>query len=197
MTQAPASASSTTAGRCSGLTSGGHSTKRRAMPSSSISATAAVSWSRAQTQSHELKVIDDKGLEIHTLMGDQYNVLVAHLEATGQTNALELFRQYRCAHVADLASSELRETILVLQSLRERRTDEAVRLLEQRLSRYAGLMCNSYGCLSATNRERVKLESLEQARDYQAKWFPAPAWDAGLEKAVNEVLRLSSEKPKK
>jgi len=56
-------------------------------------------------------------------------------------------------------------------------------------------MCNSYGCLSPTNRERVNLESLERARDYYAK-FPPPERSADLENAMNEVLRLSG-KPTK
>jgi len=156
----------------------------------------AVCWSRAQTPSHPLKVIDDNGVEHHTLMLDQHNALVGHLEAAGQTNAIELFRQYRCSYNADLSSSELGDTVAALQYLREGRTNQAIQLLEQHLSRYASIMCNSYGCLSPTNRERVRLESLEQARDYYAK-FPPPKWGAEIEKAVNEVLRLSSEKPKK
>lgn len=155
----------------------------------------ALCWSRAQTPSHQLKVIVN-GVEVHTLMSDQHNALVGYLEAAGQTNALELLRQYRCAYGADLSSSELGDTVAALQHLREGRTIQAIQLLEQHLSRYASIMCNSYGCLSPTNRERVRLESLEKTRDYYAK-LPPPQWDAGLEKAVNEVLRLSSEKPKK
>ena len=154
----------------------------------------AVCWSRAQTASHQLKVIVN-GVEVHTLMSDQHNALVGHLEAAGQTNAIELFRQYRCSYGADLSSSKLGDTVAALQYLREGRTDEAIQLLEQHLSFYASIMCNSYGCLSPTNRERVRLESLERARDYYAK-FPSPERGAGLEKAMNEVLRLS-EKPKK
>jgi hypothetical protein len=155
----------------------------------------AVCWSRAQTPSHPLKVIVN-GVEVHTLMSDQYNALVGHLEAAGQTNAIELFRQYRCSYSADLSSSELGDTVAVLQSLREGNTTQAIEWLEWHLSRYANMMCNSYGCLNSTNRERVNLESLKQARDYFAK-FPPPKWGAEMEKAVNEVLRLSSEKPKK
>jgi len=154
----------------------------------------AVCWFRAQTPSHPLKVIVN-GMEVHTLMSDQQNILVGHLEAAGQTNALELFRQYRCSYSADLSSSELGDTVALLRHLREGQTNQAIQLLEQRLSRYANLMCNSYGCLSPTNRERVRLESLEQARDYFTE-FPPPVWGAEMEKAVNEVLRLS-EKPKK
>ena len=155
----------------------------------------AVCWSRAQTPSHPLKVIVN-GVEVHTLMSDQHNALVGHLEAAGQTNALELLRQYRCSYSADLSSSELRETVGLLQYLRAGQTNQAIQLLEQRLSRYANLMCNSYGCLSPTNRERVKLESLKQARDYFAE-FPPPTWGAEMERAVNEVLRSSNEKPRK
>ena len=156
----------------------------------------AVCWSRAQTASHRLKVVDDKGVEVHTLMGDQHNALVEHLEAAGQTNAIELFRQYRCSYGADLSSSKLRDTVAALQYLREGRENEAIQLLEQQLGFYASIMCNSYGCLSPTNRERVKLESLKQARDYYVE-FPPPEGNASLEKAMNEVLRLSSEKPRK
>jgi hypothetical protein len=161
-------------------------------------------WSRAQTPSQQLKLIVN-GVEVHTLMSDQHNALVGHLEAAGQTNTLELLRQYRCAYGADMASSELGDMVAALQYLREGHAKEAIPLLEQHLSRYAGIMCNSYGCLNPTNRARVKLEPLEQTRDYYAKkfpqleWdpkFPPPQWDAGLEQAVNEVLRLGG-KPKK
>jgi hypothetical protein len=155
----------------------------------------ALCWSRAQTPSHPLKVIDSTGKEIHTLMLDQHNALIGYLEAAGQTNALELLRQYRCSYSADLASSELGDTVAVLQCLRAGRTNQAIQLLEQRLSRYANLLLNSYGCLSPTNRERVKLESLERARDYFAE-FPPPTWGAEMEEGVNSILRLSEE-PKK
>jgi hypothetical protein len=154
-----------------------------------------VCWSRAQTASHPLKVIVN-GVEVHTLMSDQYNALVVSLEAAGQTNAIELFRQYRCSDRADLSSSELGDTVAILKYLREGQKNQAIYLLEQHLSRYASLMCNSYGCLNPTNRERVKLESLEQARDYFAR-FPHPEWGTETERAMNEVLRLAGEKPRK
>ena len=128
-------------------------------------------------------------------MSDQHNALVGHLEETGQTNALELLRQYRCSHGADLASSKLGDTVVALQHLREGRTDGAIQVLEQHLNFYASIMCNSYDCLSPTNRARVRLESLEQARDYYAK-FPQREGSADLERAMNEVLRLGG-KPKK
>jgi hypothetical protein len=105
-----------------------------------------VCWSRAQTTSHPLKMTVN-GVEVHTLMADQYNALEGYLEAAGQTNAIELFRQYRCADRADQASSELGETITILKYLRKDQQNQAIYLLEQRLSRYASLMCNSYGGL--------------------------------------------------
>jgi hypothetical protein len=69
-------------------------------------------------------------------------------------------------------------------------------LLRQHLHRYASLMCNGYGGLNLTNRERVNLKSLEQARDYFAE-FPHPERGTGTERAMNEALRLSGEKPGK
>jgi hypothetical protein len=153
----------------------------------------ALCWSRAQPPSHQLKVLVN-GVEVHTLMSDQHNALVAHLEAAGQTNTLELLRQYRCAYSADLSSSELGDTVDVLRYLREGQTTQAIQRLEQHLGRYVNLMCNSYGCLNATNRERVKLESMAKTRDYYAKFpprQPRPEMDT-----INEILR-HSEKPKK
>ena len=121
----------------------------------------ALCWSHAQLPSHPLKVIyPPTGKEIHTLRLDQHNALLAQLEAAGQTNAIELFRQYRCACGADDASSELGHTVTALRYLREGRTNEAIRLLEQHLSAYANMMCNSYGCLNATNHGRVNLDNL-------------------------------------
>lgn len=153
----------------------------------------AVCWSRAQSPGHRLKVLDDKGVEVHTLMSDQYNALVGHLESAGQTNTLEMFRQYRCSYNADRSSSELGHMVAALQHLRGGRTNEAIRMLEQQVAFCVSMMRNSYGCLSQTNRERVKLESLEQARDYYAR-FPQPEGNASLEKTMNEVLRLAGEK---
>jgi hypothetical protein len=145
---------------------------------------------------HEPLKVMVNGVEVHTLMSDQYNALAGYLEAAGQTNAIEMFRQYRCAYGADQASSNLGETLAILKYLRAGQKEQAIYDLEQRLSRDAGLMCNCYGGLHPTNREQVNLKSLEQARDYFAK-FPHPEWGTERERAMNEVLRLASEKPKK
>ena len=150
----------------------------------------ALRWSRGQIPSHPLKVVVD-GVEVHTLMSDQHNALVGHLEAAGRTNALEMLRQYRCAYGADLASSELEDTLAVLQYLRQGQTSQAIQRLEQHLGRYANLMCNSYGCLSATNRERVRLEPVEKTVDYYAR-FPSREERAELE-AMKSILKSKGE----
>lgn len=142
-----------------------------------------------------LKVVVN-GVEAHTLMSDQYNALQGYLEAAGQTNAINLFRQYRCACRTDEAASKLGETLAILKYLREGQEKQAIYDLEQCLNTYAGLMCNGYGGLYPDNRERVNLKSLEQTRDYFAK-FPHPEWGADRERATAEVLRRASEKPKK
>src|SRR5437762_2417475 len=122
---------------------------------SSILGLLAVCWFRAQTPSQQLKLVFN-GVEVHTLMSDQHNALVGHLEAAGQTKALELLRQYRCAHGADHASSELGDTVAALRYLRKGDANQAIQRLERHLSQHANMMVNSYGCLSNTNRERVK-----------------------------------------
>lgn len=156
----------------------------------------ALCWSRAQTQSHRLTVIDPAtGKEIHTLSLDQQNCLVSLLEASGQTNAIAVFHQYRCADRTGLASLEIRDTIAILRQLREGHREQAIYLLDQHLSRYVSLMCNGYGGLNPTNRERVNLKSLEQARDYFAT-FPHPEWGTGMANQVNQILR-PSERPQK
>jgi hypothetical protein len=145
---------------------------------------------------HEPLKLIVNGMEVHTLMSDQYNVLEGYLEAAGQTNAVEMFRQYRCAFGTDSSSSDLGETLTILKYLREGQEKQAIYDLEQRLSRNAALMVNCYGGLFPSNRERVNLESLKRTRDYFVM-FPHPEWGSGTEMAMNEVLRLASEKPKK
>src|SRR6185369_4677944 len=172
----------------------GHSTMKPSrtvvLLAGAILATLVVCWSRAQAPSQLLKVVVD-GKEIHTLMVDQHNALVGYLEAKGQTNVLELLRQYRCSYSADLSSSELNDTVDVLQLVREGKTEQAIQRLEQRLGRYSNLMCNSYFCLNATNRERVKLEPIEKTLDYFAK-FP-PREERSEIDAMKLILKSRSE----
>ena len=154
----------------------------------------ALSWSRAQTPSNLLKLIDPTtGKEFHTLLGDSHNALVAQLESTGQTNAIEMFRQYRCSRGATVGSSELAETVAALQYLREGRTNEAIQVLETHLGRNVSIMCNCYGCLNQTNRERVDLKSLEETRDYYRR-FPTPE-STSLQEALNAVLQIAGRTP--
>ena len=134
------------------------------------------------------------GVEVHTLMSDQRNALQACLEATGQTNAIILFHQYRCADRTEQAAIGMTGTLAILNYLRGGQEKQAVYDLEQSLNSYADEMCNGYGGLSPANREHVNLESLKQTRDYFAQ-FPHPEW--GDENAMNEVLRLASEMPEK
>jgi len=133
---------------------------------------------------------------MHTLMLDENNAMVEYLGAAGQTNALKLFRQYQCAYSADLSTSELEDTLRILKYLREGQKDQAIYNLEQHLSQYASLLCNSYGGLNTTNRERVNVEPLAQARDYLVM-YPHPEWGTNTARAVNAVLRMAGEQPKK
>jgi hypothetical protein len=145
---------------------------------------------------HEPLKVMVNGVEVHTLMSDQYNALQGTLEAAGQTNAIELFRQYRCAYGVDSSSADLGETLAILKSLRAGQEQPAIYDLEQRLSRYAGLLCNSYGGLYPGNRAGVKLDTLAQTRDYFAQ-YPHPEWGTASGTQINEVLRLASEQPGK
>jgi hypothetical protein len=133
------------------------------------------------------KLLDLIPKEQYPLMLIQYSAFTAHLEAKGQTNAIEFFRQYRCSYGADLSSSELRDTVTILQHLRRGQTNEAIQLLEQHLSRYSNLMCNSYGGLNATNRSQVNVEPLRLARDYFVQ-FQQPQWGVETEKAIDVIL---------
>jgi hypothetical protein len=152
-------------------------------------------YNRCQTAMfHQPLNLVVNGVEVHTLMSDQYNALQSCLEAAGQTNAINLFRQYRCALRTDEASADMEQTLAILKYLREGQEKQALYDLEQNLYSSVGLMCNGYGGLYPANRERVNLESLKQTRDYFTK-FPHPEW--GNENAMNEVLRLASEKSEK
>ncbi len=86
--------------------------------------------------------------------------------------------------------------LTILKYLRGGQEQQAIYDLDQCLNRYAGLLCNCYGGLYPGNRERVNLKSLEQTRDYFAR-FPHPEWGTGRERAMDEVLRLASENSQK
>src|SRR5690349_20390013 len=83
---------------------------------------------------HEPLKVMVNGVEVHTLMSDQYNALEGYLEEAGQTNAIEMFRQYRCAYGADSSSSDLGETLAILEHLRAGREKQAIYNLEQCLN---------------------------------------------------------------
>jgi transcription elongation factor Elf1 len=133
------------------------------------------------------------GVEVHSLWSDQYNAVQGCLETAGQTNAINLFRQYRCADRIEQSASGMGATLAILKDLRGGQAKQAIYDLEQSLNAEANVMCNGYGGLSPANRARVNLELLKQTRDYFAQ-FPHPEW--GNENAMNEVLRLASEQPK-
>ena len=133
------------------------------------------------------------GVEVHSLWSDQYNALQGCLEAAGQTNAILMFHQYRCAWRTEEAAAGMEQNLAILKCLREGQEKQALYDLEKNLHASADLMCNGYGGLYPANRERVNLEPLKQTRDYFAQ-FPHPEW--GNENAMNEVFRLASEKPK-
>src|SRR5215469_6316145 len=73
--------------------------------------------SRSPARTEKLKIMNN-GVEVHTLALDRYNALIGYLEDEDQTNALDLFRQYRCAYGADMSSSDLGDALLILQNLR-------------------------------------------------------------------------------
>ncbi len=112
---------------------------------------------------------------------------VSYLQDTKQTNALRRFNDYSNATIVSQHSADLGVTFAILQRLRDGRTNEAIELLEGRVSTDIIGIVASYRELPASIREKISLKPLEHARDYRTK-FPFkhryPNVDAGLADAL-------------
>jgi hypothetical protein len=127
----------------------------------------------------------------------QLELLVAHLEAEKDTKGVELFRNYQAALDAQQASAAIAMNIrLVLQKLREGKTQEVIDSQESRLASDAITLYASYNDATPAVREKISLQSIGYIRDYFAKYprtNQPPIEKEGLAKAF-ELFDAKSRK---
>lgn len=96
----------------------------------------------------------------------QLEFLVTHLQETKQTNTLRLFINYSDASEAQQNASNVGLNLKVLMHLREGRTNEAIDMLEMRLTSDVVTCVARYQQLPPKLREKFSLMALHYARDY-------------------------------
>jgi hypothetical protein len=153
----------------------------------------AARWSAAQTATPparaESKTDYNFGLR-------ELESFVSYLQDTGQTNALQRFRNYSNASLVSQKSADLGMNVAILQRLRDGRTNEAMALLENKVSGDIVGFVASYRELPASVREKVSLKPLELARDYRAR-FPFKHRYPNMDEGVVEALKILDAKTAK
>jgi hypothetical protein len=143
----------------------------------------------AQQSSNQKPKADDFGAL------QQLESFVTHLRNNGQTENLLRFSDYLNASLASRDSADLGMTVAVLQRFRDGRTNEACRILEDRLDTYIVGLAGSYRQLPPQLQAQGNLKVLGFARDYRAK-FPFKCSNPELDKNVTDAFKLLDEKAK-
>lgn len=146
-------------------------------------------WSIAQSATNA--TVTDVYFGLH-----QLESFVTYLQDTKQTNLLKRFNDYSNASIASQMSAEMGVTTAILTRLQDGRTNEAIRLLESRLTGNAVGFVASYRELPASVRETVSLTSLKYARDYCSK-FHVKESQPDLDQIVANAFKLLDEKAAK
>ena len=120
---------------------------------------------------------------------------VTYLEDTKQTNALQRFNDYCNASIASHHYTALGMNLIILQRLRDGRTNQAYQLLEGQLDSDIVGFVTSYRQLPASAQEQPGLKMLKQARDYRAK-YPFKHGTPIVDEGVANAFKILDEKTK-
>jgi hypothetical protein len=93
-----------------------------------------------------------------------------YLQDTKQTNILQRFNDYENTRITSESSAEMGVLTAILLRLRDGRTNEAMTLLEMRMTSDAITFAVGYRELAPPVRDTVSLVSLNHARDYYFKY---------------------------
>lgn len=123
----------------------------------------------------------------------QLESFVAYLQDTKQTNSLQRFNDYSNASLASRHMADLGVTVIILQRLRDGRTNQACELLEGGLDSHIVAFAASYRELPASLRKQGNLKPLAMAKEYRAKHPPQNHSQIG-DAAVADAFKLLDEK---
>lgn len=120
---------------------------------------------------------------------EQLQILLADLNATKQTNAIEHLNQYLSAMITTQHSSDGGMTVAILERLRSGRTAEAIELLEWQLDGAVTGLGASLAATPRAERPPSALSNLKSARQYRAK-FPRKTGDRSIDDGVEQAWSL-------
>ena len=120
---------------------------------------------------------------------EQLQILLADLNATKQTNAIEHLNQYLSAMITTQHSSDAGMTVAILERLRSGRTAEAIELLEWQLDGAVTGLGASLAATPRADRPPNAVSNLKSARQYRAK-FPRKTGDRTTDEGVERAWSL-------
>lgn len=123
----------------------------------------------------------------------QLESFVAYLQDTKQTNSLQRFNDYSNASLASRHMADLGVTVIILQRLRDGRTNQACELLEGGLDSHIVAFATSYRELPTSLRNQGSLKALRLAKEYRAK-YPRKSNYQITDDAVADAFKLLDEK---
>ena len=123
----------------------------------------------------------------------QLESFVAYLQDTKQTNALQRFYEYSNVTIASRSSADLGVRLHLLYQLRNGRTNEVIRMLEQQTRSDVVGFAASYRELPAALRVKIGLTALREARDYCRK-YPVKSEHADVDEILSKAFTLLDEK---
>jgi hypothetical protein len=126
---------------------------------------------------------------------EQLASFVTYLQDTKQTNTLQRFNDYLNASLASHHYVDLGMNLIILQRLRDGRTNLAYELLEGRLDSDIVAFVDSYRQLPVSAQAQPGLKMLKQARDYRAK-FPFKEKLPIIDEGVENAFKILDEKAK-
>lgn len=150
-------------------------------------------WSMAQSERH---VSGKPGTPDSAIALRQLEFLVTHLHETKQTNTLRLFNDYSNALQAQRSAGDVGVTLRILMGLRDGRTNEAIDILERRLTSDVVTCIATYTELSPALREKFSLTILHHARDYCSK-HQVKSNHSDVDEIVANAFKLLDEKRSK
>lgn len=119
----------------------------------------------------------------------QLDSFVTHLQQTKQTNTLQRFNDYLNASLTARHGADLGMNVVILQRLRDGRTNQAYEMLEGNLDHDISAFAASYRDLPASLRSQGSLKVLRLAKIYRAK-YPSPNHSQITVDAVADAFKL-------
>lgn len=150
----------------------------------------AARWSAAQPASQPSK---EEAGPWYNMASDQLTSFVTYLQTNQPTNILKQFTDYENASIAVRSSGEIGAQLHSLYALREGQTNDVIKLLETQMMANTVIFAAVYRDMPPSQRERIDLAILRQARDYCEK-YPIKSDHADVDAIITNAFKILDEK---